>query len=122
MIDIRPDFAHAHNALGYSLADRNVRLAEARTLIETALKLSPDDPYIIDSMGWVFFRMGDGGKALDFLQRAYRLKRDAEIAAHLGEVLWNQGRRDEAQRIWDDALKASPDNEVLQGTVKRLRK
>jgi tetratricopeptide (TPR) repeat protein len=122
VIDIRPDHAHAHNALGYSLADRNVRLEEARTLIETALKLSPDDPYIIDSMGWVFFRMGDGGKALDYLQRAYRLKRDAEIAAHLGEVLWTQGRRDEAQRIWDDALKASPDNGVLQGTVKRLRK
>ncbi|MCX7200050.1 MAG: tetratricopeptide repeat protein [Proteobacteria bacterium] len=122
VIDIRPDHAHAHNALGYSLADRNVRLDEARKLIETALKLSPEDPYIIDSMGWVFFRMGDRGKALEFLQRAYRLKRDAEIAAHLGEVLWTQGRHDEARLIWDEALKANPDNEVLQGTVKRLRK
>jgi tetratricopeptide (TPR) repeat protein len=122
VIEIRPDHAHAHNALGYTLADRNVRLDEALKLIETALKLAPDDPYILDSMGWVFFRMGDSAKALDFLRRAYKLKRDAEIAAHLGEVLWSQGQREEAQRIWDDALKASPDNEVLQGTVKRLRK
>jgi tetratricopeptide (TPR) repeat protein len=76
----------------------------------------------MDSLGWVFFRMGNAARALDILQQAYKLKRDAEIAAHLGEVLWTQGRRDEAQRIWDEALKASPDNEVLQGTVKRLRK
>ena len=122
VIEIRPEHAHAHNALGYTLADRNVRLGEALKLIETALKLAPDDPYIMDSLGWVFFRMGDSVKALDILQRAYKLKRDAEIAAHLGEVLWTRGQRDEAQRIWDEALKSSPDNEVLQGTVKRLRK
>jgi tetratricopeptide (TPR) repeat protein len=122
VIEIRPDHAHAYNALGYTLADRNVRLDEAQKLIEQALRLAPDDPYILDSMGWVFFRMGDSHKALEFLERAYKLKRDAEIAAHLGEVLWTQGRRDEAQRIWDEALKSSPDNDVLQGTVKRLRK
>ncbi|MBY0438072.1 MAG: tetratricopeptide repeat protein [Burkholderiales bacterium] len=122
VIEIRPDHAHAHNALGYTLADRNVRLDEALKLIETALRLAPEDPYILDSMGWVFFRMGHPQKALDFLQRAYKIKRDAEIAAHLGEVLWSEGRRDEAQRIWDEALKSSPGNEVLQGTVKRLRK
>jgi tetratricopeptide (TPR) repeat protein len=122
VIEIRPDHAHAHNALGYTLADRNVRLDEALKLIETALKLAPEDPYILDSMGWVFFRMGDSAKALDFLRRAYKRKRDAEIAAHLGEVLWSQGQREEALRIWEDALKASPDNEVLQGTVNRLRK
>jgi len=121
VIEIRPDHAHAHNALGYTLADRNMRLDEAFKLIETALKLAPEDPYILDSMGWVFFRMGDSRKALSFLQRAYTLKRDAEIAAHLGEVLWSLGQRDEARRIWDEALKSSPDNEVLQGTVKRLR-
>jgi len=120
VIEIRPDHAHAHNALGYTLADRNVRLDEALKLIETALRLAPEDPYIMDSMGWVFFRMGDSRKALSFLQRAYTLKRDAEIAAHLGEVLWTLGQRDEARRIWVEALKSSPDNEVLQGTVKRL--
>ncbi|MEI6319372.1 MAG: tetratricopeptide repeat protein [Pseudomonadota bacterium] len=122
VIEIQPDHAHAHNALGYSLADRNVRLDEALKLIQTAVKLAPDDPYIMDSLGWVFFRMGNAARALDILQQAYKLKRDAEIAAHLGEVLWTQGQRDEARRIWDEALKASPDNEVLQGTVKRLRK
>ncbi len=122
VIEIRPDHAHAHNALGYTLADRNVRLDEALKLIETALKLAPEDPYIMDSMGWVFFRMGDSQKALEFLQRAYKLKRDAEIAAHLGEVLWSRGQLDEARRVWDEALKANPENDVLQGTVKRLRK
>jgi tetratricopeptide (TPR) repeat protein len=121
VIEIRPDHAHAYNALGYTLADRNLRLGEAQTLIETALRLAPEDPYIMDSMGWVLFRRGDPARALDYLERAFSIKRDAEIAAHLGEVLWTQGRRDEALRIWDEALKASPDNEVLQGTVKRLR-
>jgi tetratricopeptide (TPR) repeat protein len=122
VIEIRPDHAHAHNALGYSLADRNQRLDEAFRLIEVALKLSPEDPYIMDSMGWVFFRMGKPEQALDYLRRAYKLKRDAEIAAHLGEVLWSQGEQDAAVAVWEEALKASPDNDVLQGTVKRLRK
>jgi len=120
VIKIRPDHAHAHNALGYSLADRNQRLDEAFRLIDTALKLSPEDPYIMDSMGWVFFRMGKPDRALDYLWRAYKLKQDAEIGAHLGEVLWSQGQREEAQRVWNEALKSSPDNDVLRDTVKRL--
>jgi tetratricopeptide (TPR) repeat protein len=119
---LQPDQKQGYNALGYSLADRNIRLQEALKLLEKATELGPDDPYIMDSLGWVFFRMGNAARALDILQQAYKLKRDAEIAAHLGEVLWTQGQRDEARRIWDEALKASPDNEVLQGTVKRLRK
>jgi tetratricopeptide (TPR) repeat protein len=122
VIEIQPEHAHAHNALGYTFADRNERLDEAFRLIDIALKLAPEDPYIMDSMGWVFFRMGQPAKALEFLRRAYEIKPDAEIAAHLGEVLWSQGQRDEAQRIWNEALKASPDNDTLQGTVKRLRK
>ncbi|MBC7778669.1 MAG: tetratricopeptide repeat protein [Proteobacteria bacterium] len=122
VIAIRPDHAHAHNALGYTLADRNERLDEALKLIDTALKLAPEDPFILDSMGWVFFRMGDAQKALEYLRRGYQLKPDAEIAAHLGEVLWTQGQRDDANRIWDEALKANPDNDALRGTVKRLRK
>jgi len=121
VIEIRPDHAHALNALGYTLADRNQRLDEAYKLIDSALKLLPDDPYILDSMGWVFFRMGEPDKALEYLQRAWKLKPDAEIGAHLGEVLWVRGQRDEARRIWDEALKLGPDNESLLGTVKRLR-
>ena len=121
VIEIRPDHAHALNALGYTLADRNQRLDEAYKFIDSALKLAPDDPYILDSMGWVFFRMGQPDKALEYLQRAWKLKPDAEIGAHLGEVLWVRGQREEARRIWDEALKLGPDNESLLGTVKRLR-
>jgi tetratricopeptide (TPR) repeat protein len=122
VIEIRPDHAHALNALGYTLADRNQRLDEAYKRIDSALKLSPDDPYILDSMGWVFFRMGQTDRAIETLQRAWALKPDAEIGAHLGEVLWVSGRQDEARRIWDAALKLGPDNEALLGTVKRLRR
>ena len=88
VIASKPDYMHAYNALGYSFADRNVRLPEARELIEKALKQSPEDPMILDSMGWVEFRMGKLNEALLLLQRAYQIRRDAEIAAHLGEVFW----------------------------------
>jgi Flp pilus assembly protein TadD len=120
LIKIRPDHAHAYNALGYTLADRNQRIEEAHDLIQTALKLSPDDPFILDSMGWVLFRMGRSEEGLDFLQKAYKLRPDAEIAAHLGEVLWTLGRHDEARRVWDGAMKEHPDNEALQKTVNRF--
>jgi tetratricopeptide (TPR) repeat protein len=122
LIKLRPDHAHAYNALGYSLADRNERLEEAQELIETALKLSPDDSFIIDSMGWVLYRQGKTEAALKELQRAYAGRQDAEIAAHLGEVLWVLGRRSEAQKVWDDALAKTPANDVLIKTVQRLKR
>ncbi|HZO00595.1 MAG TPA: tetratricopeptide repeat protein [Burkholderiales bacterium] len=122
LIRIKPDHAHAYNALGYSFADRNTRLPEARKLIEKALELSPEDYFIIDSMGWVLYREGDLKGAARELRRAYSGRPDAEIGAHLGEVLWMLGERDEARRIWDEALKSGPENETLQKTIKRLRK
>ena len=120
LIKIRPDHAHAYNALGYTLADRNERLAEARELIETALKLSPDDPFILDSMGWVLFRLGQKQEAITYLKRAFGQRPDPEIAAHLGEVLWMYGERDEARKIWNDVLKEHPKNEVLRKTIDRF--
>jgi tetratricopeptide (TPR) repeat protein len=122
LIRIKPDHAHAYNALGYTLADRNQRLDEARDLIDKALKLSPDDAFIMDSMGWVLYRQGKTEEGLKYLQRAYSLRPDAEIAAHLGEVLWVLGRRDDARKVWDEALKKTPDNETLTKTVQRLGK
>ena len=120
VIQISPDNAHAYNALGYTLADRNTRLQEAYTLIEQALRLAPDDPFIMDSMGWVLYRMGQNDTAVTFLKRAFELRPDAEIAAHLGEVLWAVGQRDEARKIWSGALKDNPANEVLLATVKKF--
>ncbi len=122
LIEVRPDHAHAYNALGYSLAERNTRLSEARKLIEKALELAPDDYFIVDSLGWVLYREGDLRGAAEQLRRAYNGRPDAEIGAHLGEVLWMMGSREEANRIWQESLKASPDNETLQKTIKRLRK
>jgi tetratricopeptide (TPR) repeat protein len=122
LIALRPDHAHAYNALGYTLADRNERLGEARELIEKGLKLAPEDPFIMDSMGWVLYRLGQNAEALDYLQRAHKLRPDAEIAAHLGEVLWIMGRREDARRIWTEALKQHPTNDVLQATVRRFLK
>ena len=120
LIQVRPDHAHAYNALGYSFADRNIRLAEAKRLIEKALELAPNDYYIIDSMGWVLYRMGDLKGAAEQLRRAWEGRPDGEIGAHLGEVLWQLGERDEARRIWQEAQKQSPENETLQKTLKRF--
>ncbi|MBK9444642.1 MAG: tetratricopeptide repeat protein [Betaproteobacteria bacterium] len=114
VIELRPDNAHAYNALGYSLAERGIRLDEARQLIAKALELAPEDPFIMDSMGWVLFRQGDLQGALTFLEKAYAIKKDAEIAAHLGEVLWVLERREEAQKIWADAAKRHPGNAELK--------
>jgi len=117
---LKPDFAQAYNALGYTLADRNERLNEARTLIEKAHTLSPDDHYILDSMGWLQYRLGKLEQAADYLRRAYTAQTDPEIAAHLGEVLWQQGKHEEAQKTWADALHQYPDNELLVNTTKRF--
>ncbi|HEY6241221.1 MAG TPA: tetratricopeptide repeat protein [Burkholderiales bacterium] len=122
LIEIRPEHAHAYNALGYSLADRNQRLPEARQLIEKALTLAPDDSFIIDSMGWVLYRQGKLKDSLGYLKRAYAGRPDAEIAAHLGEVLWASGERAEAERVWSDATREAPDNETLANTIKRLKR
>jgi tetratricopeptide (TPR) repeat protein len=122
LIQVKPDHAHAYNALGYSFADRNTRLAEARKLVEKALELSPDDYFIIDSLGWVLYREGDLKGAARELRRAYGGRPDAEIGAHLGEVLWMLGEREEARRVWDESLKAGPENETLRKTIQRLRK
>lgn len=122
LIQLKPDHAHAYNALGYSFAERNLRLPEARKLIERALELAPEDYYIVDSLGWVLYRMGDLNGAAEQLRRAYLGRPDGEIGAHLGEVLWTMGERTEAERIWQDALKHHPENETLHKTVKRLRR
>lgn len=120
LIKLRPDHAHAYNALGYTFADRNQRVGEAYALIETALKLAPEDPFIMDSMGWVLYRMGRNQEGLGYLQRAFKQRPDPEIAAHLGELLWVLGQRDEARKIWAESLKDHPNNEVLQSTIKRF--
>lgn len=121
VIALKPDDAHAHNALGYSLADRGQRLPEARQLIERALQLAPGDPFITDSLGWVEFRLGNKDAALRLLRQAYASRPDTEIGAHLGEVLWSLGQRDEARRIWRESKGRDAANEVLRETLARLR-
>lgn len=120
LIKLQPDNPQAYNALGYSYAERNIKLEEGRKLLEEALKRAPDDPFILDSMGWLLYRLKDYSAALDHLERAYRQQPDAEIAAHLGEVLWQLGRKDEARRTWQEAHKASPDNEVLGNVIQKF--
>ncbi|MES2481989.1 MAG: tetratricopeptide repeat protein [Pseudomonadota bacterium] len=120
-IAAKPDFHHAYNALGYSLADRNLRLPEARQLVSKALELAPGDPFITDSLAWVEFRAGNRTEALRLLEQAYKARPDAEIAAHLGEVLWSLGQRERATAIWREGLLLNRDNETLQETLKRLQ-
>ena len=121
VIELKPDHAHAHNALGYSLADRGQRLPEARTLIVRALEILPGDPFITDSLAWVEFRLGNRAEALRLLRQAYAARPDTEIGAHLGEVLWSLDQRDDARRVWREASARDADNEVLRETLKRLR-
>ncbi len=121
VIGLKPDNAHAHNALGYSLADRGQRLPEARDLIQRALDLSPGDPFITDSLGWVEFRLGNLAEATRLLRQAYASRPDVEIGAHLGEVLWMAGQRDEARRIWKESRARDAANDVLHETLKRLK-
>jgi tetratricopeptide (TPR) repeat protein len=119
LIQLRPDSAQAYNALGFSYADRNQRLPEARVLIEKALQISPEDSFILDSMGWVLYRQGDLPGALAHLERAYAQRDDPEIAAHLGEVLWVLGRKDEARNTLREAQQKFPANEALADAVKK---
>ncbi|WP_176256881.1 tetratricopeptide repeat protein [Derxia lacustris] len=120
VIELRPGEAQGYNALGYSLADRNERLDEAGRLIDRALELAPDDPFIMDSKGWVLYRQGWLDESIATLQRAYQLRGDPEIAAHLGEVLWVAGKRDAAQQAWRAARAQDPANETLVETLARL--
>jgi len=115
-----PDNMQAYNALGYSLADRNVRLKEAHQLIAKALKMAPDDPFILDSMGWVQYRMGKLDEAETHLRKAYTLRSDPEIAVHLGEVLWKKGEKDDARKLWREAQAKDPKNDALKSTLARL--
>ncbi|MCM2341744.1 tetratricopeptide repeat protein, partial [Rhodoferax sp.] len=121
LMTLKPEDPQAYNALGYALADRGQRLPEARQLIEKALTLSPGDPFIMDSLAWVAFRMGQNEEALQLLSNAFKQKPDAEIAAHLGEVLWVTAQPDEARKIWREGLQINPDNDTLKATLQRLR-
>ncbi len=120
LIEIDPENAHAYNALGYTLADKTDRLTEALELIEKALALLPGDPFILDSLGWVHYRRGDLDLALEYLQLAMDQRPDAEIAAHLGEVLWQLGDREQAIAAWQDARENDPDNPVLKDTMRKF--
>ena len=115
-----PDHAHAMNALGYTLADKTTRLDEALSLIRRALELEPDDSAIIDSMGWVQYRLGNLDEAVRFLRKANETHKDGEIGAHLGEVLWVKGEREAAVEVWREALREDPDNEVLRRVIERF--
>ena len=121
IIQKHPDHHHAFNALGYSYAERNIRLPEAKELIETALQQAPNDPFILDSLAWVEFRMGNKDSALTLLEKAYALRNDVEIAAHLGEVLWSTGNQERARSVWRKALTQDADNETLRATLERLQ-
>ena len=121
VIELRPDYAHAYNALGYTFADRSVRLPEALQLIEKAHQLAPDDAFILDSMGWVYYRMGDLANARKYLELAYESRPDAEVGIHLAEVLWTQGEQTRARVLLREAKAKEPSNELLKSTIARLR-
>jgi len=113
LIQLEPDNAHALNALGYHFADNNIRLDEAAEYLEKAIQLEPNDAAIMDSLGWLRYRQGNYSEAADLLQKAYTLFPDGEIAAHLGEVLWVDGREPEARQVWEKALVVTPDHELI---------
>ncbi|NKI71859.1 tetratricopeptide repeat protein [Collimonas pratensis] len=121
LIAIAPENQQAYNALGYSLAERNIRLPEALTLIQKALTLAPQDPFIVDSMGWVQYRLGNLDEAETRLRTAYGLLPDPEIAVHLGEVLWVKGQKTDAQKLWREVRQKDPQNDALKNTLARLR-
>ncbi len=115
-----PNNAESLNALGYTLVDLTHRIAEGKKYIEKALKLKPDDPAILDSMGWAYYRLGQHQKALQYLQQAFAKLKDPEIAAHLGEVLWVMGNKEQARQIWDEALRETPKDKVLLNVIERF--
>jgi tetratricopeptide (TPR) repeat protein len=121
VIQEQPDNPQAYNALGYSLADRNQRLDEADKLIEKASSLAPNDAFIMDSLGWVKYRKGDTADAAKLLKRAYDIQPNAEIGAHLGEVLWKSGDQKQALDAWRSAHKLEPDNDTLVKTLERFQ-
>ena len=121
VISLKPDYAHAYNALGYTLVEKTDRLNEAAELLDKAISLAPEVPFILDSMGWLHYRRGNLDKAREFLDRAWRIRQDPEIAAHLGEVLWMRGSREEASRLWQGALQSHPKNEVLIEILKKFK-
>lgn len=121
LIELHPDHAHAHNALGYTWAERNVRLPEAQQLIDRALELAPDDAAILDSAGWVRFRLGQLTAARPYLERAFALRPDAEVGAHLGEVLWRLGEHEAARAIFRQVRTLDPTHEALRQTLRRLK-
>src|SRR5699024_11258922 len=114
VIELAPDNANAYNALGYTFADQNRNLEEAQDLLEQALELEPNNPYILDSVGWYLYRIGDLEAAVEYLARSYEQLPAADVAAHLGEVLWVKGRKDDARKVWQEGLDADPDNDTLQ--------
>lgn len=120
IIELQPNNAEAMNALGYTLANQTDRIDEALVLIQQALALSPDNPAIIDSLGWAYYRLGDLPQALELLQRAFKSFPDHEVAAHLGEVLWQLQRTEEAQSIWQQGLDQEPDSPIIKNTLERL--
>ena len=120
-IKLKPDYATAYNALGYSYADRNIKLQKAKRYIEVALSYEPNNHYILDSMGWVHFKLGNLEIALQFIKKAYTIIKDPEIAAHLGEILWVQGKKEEAKEVWNNSLNFYPSNTVLRETTNRFR-
>ena len=120
IIKREPENAQALNALGYSLVEHTNRYEEAYGFIKQALAITPDDFYVLDSMGWVLYRLGKAEEAVPYLQKAHDQKNDPEVAAHLGEVLWVLGKKVEAREIWDAALKIKPDDKALRKVIERL--
>ena len=121
LVKKKPDHVQALNALGYSMADANKNLREAFDLIKAALTFAPQDPHIIDSMGWVYFRLGELEMAENWLEKAFNRQPDAEISAHYGEVLWNLSRKEDAMQIWKMGFNKEPNNAILLETVDRLK-
>lgn len=120
VIELQPDNANAYNALGYTFVDQNINLDEAEGLLEQALELEPNSPYILDSIGWYLYRVGDYQAAYEYLLRSYELLPDGEVAAHLGEVLWMKGRQDEAAQVWQEAWDPDNPNYALERTMQRF--
>ena len=121
IIRMQPDDSRALNHLGYMLADQTNRFEEALKLIEQAIAISPDDPAIIDSLAWAQYKLGHYEDALSNLRRAFAVFPDHEVASHLGEVLWQMGREEEATQVWEDALQVQPDSELIREVIERFR-
>ena len=121
LIQVKPDNAHAYNALGYTLADRTTRFEEAKHYLDQAIKLAPEDAFILDSLGWLQYRMKENAQAITTLRHAFRVRADPEIAAHLGEVLWESGEKMEAKKIWENALLNNPNHEALLAAIRKYK-